>query len=725
MAKADTKSTPKIALNTARDIPFNKIILSQKNVRRVKRGVSIDQLAEDIAHRGLIQSLNVRAQIGPDGEETGMFEAPAGGRRYRALELLVKQKRLSKTAPVPTIVRAANASTTEEEDSLAENVHREDLHPLDQFNAFSMFIEQGLTHQEIAARFFVPVSVVKQRLRLASVSPKLHDAYADDQMTLDQLMAFSITDDHARQEQVWESILRSWNKEPRYIRSALMETTVHASDKRARFVGYDAYVEAGGIVSRDLFEDDKGGWFEDVGLLERLVAEKLKLEADLVAVEGWKWVEAAVSFPFGYDAGLRELELSKIPLGDEDQAVLTALQEENDRLVDEYDTAEELPEEVERRFGEIESAIATLEAQMAAFNPDEVERAGAFVSIDDEGTLCVDRGYIRQEDEVPQADASFDAGQAEADTATADPDAEAPPVAPASPRVIVAHVGSAKGTDTGREEAEDGTIKPLPDRLVMELTAHRTLAVRDAVANNPRVAMTLLLHKLCTDFFHRYMPTGCLEAEVRHVNLPEQAPGLKDSSSAKAIKERHDAWKTDVPKDDNAMWDWLVALDDDSRAALLAHCLSFGVNVLFEKVDRHGGPGISASGLQNRLAQADRLALAVGLDMVDVGWTATVDNYLGRVPKVRILEAVNEARGEHAAQLIDHLKRADMAKEAERLLDGSGWLPEPLRTPGLDTDGPAPETPNDAAELPAFLADEGGADAQHDAMAVSLPLAAE
>ena len=95
----------KIKLSPSRDIPFNKLVLSQSNVRRVKAGVSIEQLAESIAQRTLLQSLSVRAVVDADGQETGMFEVPAGGRRYRALELLVKQKRMAKTQPVPCVVR--------------------------------------------------------------------------------------------------------------------------------------------------------------------------------------------------------------------------------------------------------------------------------------------------------------------------------------------------------------------------------------------------------------------------------------------------------------------------------------------------------------------------------------------------------------------------------------------------------------------------------------------
>jgi len=118
------KSQPKIALSVSRDIPFNKLVLSQSNVRRIKAGVAIEELAEDIARRTLLQSLTVRPVLDESGAETGMYEVPAGGRRYRALELLVKQKRLARTAPIPCIVRTGGIA---EEDSLAENVQRAPL----------------------------------------------------------------------------------------------------------------------------------------------------------------------------------------------------------------------------------------------------------------------------------------------------------------------------------------------------------------------------------------------------------------------------------------------------------------------------------------------------------------------------------------------------------------------------------------------------------------------
>jgi ParB family chromosome partitioning protein len=656
----------KITLASSRDIPFNKLVLSQSNVRRVKTGISIEELAESIARRGLIQSLHVRPILGAEGKETGMFEVPAGGRRYGALELLVKQKRLAKTAPVPCVVGSAESDVLVDEVSLAENIDRAPLHPLDQFRAFQAMRNKGMTEEAIAAAFFVGVNVVKQRLRLASVSPKLLDVYAEDGMTLEMLMAFTVSPDHARQEQIWEMISNGWQKEPWQIRRMLTETSVPASDKRAQFVGVDAYESAGGIVVRDLFEDDEGGWLQDIGLLDRLTAEKLKAAADEIAAEGWKWVAAAVDHPYGASHGLRVLLGTIIDLTDEERATREALRSEYDRLEAEYAEAEELPAEIDQRLGEIEAALDAFENRPVRYEPADIAIAGVFVSIDAEGVLLVDRGYVRPEDERPEGSKRGDL-QDEAQDETDEPTA---------PRAVVT-IG---GQSAESEEEEDG-IKSLPDRLMSELTAYRTLALQDAVANNPEVAMTALLHKLVSDAFHHRSATGALDVNVRQTFFSAQGDELKDSPAAKSVADRHEHWGSRVPADDEALWDWLVALSNDDRMALLAHCVSYGVNALYEKPNPYSGSAISDQGLKVRLFQANRLARTVGLNLVGAGWRPTVNNYLGRVTKARIHEAVREGAGERPAQLIDHLKKGDMAKEAERLLAGSGWLPEPLRTP--------------------------------------------
>jgi ParB family chromosome partitioning protein len=688
----------KIILSSSRDIPFNKLVLSQSNVRRVKAGVSIEDLAASIARRGLIQSLSVFPVVDAEGVETGMFEVPAGGRRFRALELLVKQKRLAKVAPVPCVVRDRDGAILPEEVSLAENIERAPLHPLDQFRAFHDMLTKGMTEEEIAAAFFVPVSVVKQRLRLATVSPAMHDVYADDGMTLEQLMAFTVSEDHERQMQVWDAIKDAWSKEPYQIRRMLTETTVRASDKRAVFLGIEAYETAGGLVMRDLFQADDGGWLQDVGLLDRLVAEKLKAAAEAIAAEGWKWIEVAVSFPYDAVRGLHEVSGTPIDLSAEEQATIEALTAEQARLEAEYQDADELPDEVDERMGEIETALAAFDDRPEHFDPADIAIAGVFVSIDADGSLSVDRGFVRPED-VPPVRAY---GEDESETGTESADTDRPTVQ----RAVITIGGQPAESD---DDDEDDGIKPLPERLVVELTAYRTLALRNAVADNPHIAMTALLHKLVSDTFMTRMYTGAMEAGVKHIFFPVQDEALKDSPSARAVQERHDAWASDIPKDDDTLWDWLAGLDDASRMALLAHCVSYGVNALYERPNPHSAGGVSQHTLDMRLAQADRLTRATGLDIVEAGWRPTFGNYLNRVTKPRILEAVREGAGERAAELIGHLKKGDMAKEAERLLADSGWLPEPLRLAGVDGD-PAADADGsgetEGAELPDFLSND-------------------
>ena len=686
-----TKAVQKITLSPSRDIPFNKLVLSQSNVRRVKAGVSIEQLAESIAQRTLLQSLNVRAVADAEGNETGMFEVPAGGRRYRALELLVKQKRMAKTQSVPCVVREGGIA---EDDSLAENDERVGLHPLDQFRAFQTLRDAGLSEEDIAARHFVTPAIVKQRLRLASVSPKLHEVYAEDGMTLEQLIAFSVTPDHARQEQVWENVSRSGYDEPYQIRRMLTEATVRASDRRARFVGLNTYEQAGGGILRDLFEDDDGGWLQDVALLDRLVTEKLTAEAETIAKVGWRWILVAVDFPYGHASGLRELEGKPADLTAEEQATIDALNAEQAKLEFDYQDADELPDEVDQRLGEIEAALMAFEERSVVYDPADIVRAGVFVSIDSEGRLSVDRGYVRPEDEAPTSDLEIGQGVDASPT-------EGQEAGASVQRTAISVAGHPAET----EEDDEDAAKPLPDRLITELTAHRTLALRNALAENPAITFQAVLHNFVLTAFYRFASSGsCLEIVLRTPAFPAQAPGLRESVSAKAVEARHEGWKERLPKSEADLWEALTALDGTAQASLFAHCASFAVNAVYEPANRTNQGRVSAHGVRTRLDQADVLARAVGLDMVQAGWRPTIDNYLGRVTKPRILEAVREAKGEPSAQLIDHLKKADMAKEAERLLDGSGWLPEPMRL--ADIAPAAAEQDGEAGSLPEFLTDD-------------------
>ncbi|WP_029557420.1 ParB N-terminal domain-containing protein [Xanthobacter sp. 91] len=640
----------KITLSSSRDIPFNKLVLSQSNVRRVKAGVSIEELAEDIARRGLLQGLNVRAVVDADGVETGMYEIPAGGRRYRALELLVKRKRLARTAPVPCVVREGGIA---EEDSLAENVQRAPLHPLDQFRAFLALRENGQSEEEIAAAFFLSVAVVKQRLKLASLSPKLLDTYAEDGLTLDQLMAFTVSGDHERQQQVLERLAQAYDKQPHVIRRMLTEGAVRASDKRARFIGIEVYEAAGGTVLRDLFQGDDGGWLPDVTLVDRMVAEKLAIEADGIRSEGWKWIEVAPDFAYGHTYGLRQLRGEPTPLTEEEEAARVTTQTEYDRLSEEHPDADELPEEIDARLGELEAMLEAFETRPLEFDPAEVVRAGAFVSIAQDGKLRVERGYVRPEDEVPVEEDQERSAESH--------DGSAMPSAP--------HKEAAACDAPAEPEEEDG-LAPISDRLLTELTTHRTLGLRHALGEQPDIAFLAAVHALTLKAFYAYGSDSCLELDLKSVSFSVQAPGLNDSVSAEALRVRHESWAKALPKEPVALWDTLSGWDRDSRAALFAHVVSLSVNAVHEAWNRR----------PRAFAHAERLAQAVSLNMAAVGWKPTVDTFLGRVTKARILQAVTEAKGKRAAERIAHLKKGDMAREAESLLVDSGWLPEVLRT---------------------------------------------
>ncbi|MFG1379865.1 DNA-binding protein, partial [Xanthobacter autotrophicus ATCC 700551] len=259
-------------------------------------------------------------------------------------------------------------------------------------------------------------------------------------------------------------------------------------------------------------------------------------------------------------------------------------------------------------------------------------------------------------------------------------------------------------------EEEDG-LAPISDRLLTELTTHRTLGLRHALGEQPDVAFLAAVHALTLKAFYAYGSDSCLELDLKSVSFNAQAPGLNDSVSAEAIRARHESWAKALPKEPVALWDTLSRWDRDSQAALFAHVVSLSVNAVHEAWNRR----------PRAFAHADRLAQAVALDMAAAGWKPSVDTFLGRVTKARILQAVTEAKGERAAERIAHLKKGDMAREAESLLADSGWLPEALRTQPCDIAG------EETAEIDGTTAmgdSEDLADSE-EPEAISPPIAAE
>jgi len=275
-------------------VPLGKLKKSPKNVRKMPHSkAEVEALAASIASLGMLQFPVIEPELGPKNKPTGNYLVNAGEGRRLAQLLRAKRKEIKKDEPIPCILDTEHNAT---EISLAENAIRSNMHPADEYEAFvELHKVQGMGIEDIAARFGVSAAVVKQRLSLGAVSPALLDLYRADKMNLSQLTAFTVTDDHARQEEVWATL--GWTRSRGVILHALTEGQVSIGDRRAVFVGIDAYEKAGGIIIRDLF-DEEGGYLTDAALLNRLVHEKLQSVAETVMAEGWKWVEVDLEFDF-------------------------------------------------------------------------------------------------------------------------------------------------------------------------------------------------------------------------------------------------------------------------------------------------------------------------------------------------------------------------------------------------------------------------------------------
>jgi ParB family transcriptional regulator, chromosome partitioning protein len=643
------KSVETVENGTEIFIPLNKLKKSPKNARKTPHSeAAIAAYAASIAAKGILQNLVVEPELDAEGAATGFYFVTIGEGRRLAQLLRVKRKEIKKTEPIRCIVDTANDP---HEISLDENVTRENMHPADQFEAFrKLSDERGFGAEDIAARFGVTPHVVRQRLRLGSVSPKLMQVYRDGGLTLEQLMAFALTEDHARQEAVYERL--SHNRDASTIRRLLTETHVAATDRRAVFVGVEAYTEAGGTILRDLFTEDRGGYFEDVALLDLLVTAKLGREADALREgEGWKWTEAHLDFPHAH--GMRRTYPHPVELSVEDQAALEAARCEVDQLADWNQTADEIPDHVDARFCELEADIERLEAKRHAYDPDDIARGGVFVILNHDGMVRIERGFIRPGDEKPRPEAE-QAGEASVAGETEGGDCQAP------------QDENGDGESTTGEDDDD---RPLSDSLVRDLTAHRTLGLRLNLSEQPEVALVAATHALSAQIFYIGADAHVVGIQPIKTDLAAHADGIEDTAAGKAWADRHANWARQMPRDVASLWTFVAELDHDSRMALFAHCVALTVNAVKLPWERK----------PRALATADKLAEAVSLDMTGY-WRPTVRTYLGRITKARILEAVREGVSIDAADQMVNMKKQAMAEAAEQLLAATGWLPASMRT---------------------------------------------
>lgn len=657
----NANNTPTVENSTTVFIPLNKLKKHPKNARKTPHSdASIEAKAASIAAKGMLQNLVVEPEFDSEGEPTGFFLVSVGEGRRLAQLLRVKRKQIKKTEPIRCVIDTENDPA---EISLDENVTRENLSPADEFERFRELAEtRGWGAEEIAARFGVTAHVVKQRMRLGAVSPKLMQVYRDGDLTLDQLMAFAVTEDHARQEQVYENL--SYNREPWIIRRDLTKTNVVATDRRAVFVGPESYTQAGGVIIRDLFTEDRGGFYEDPALLDRLAIEKLeRIAAEVQEAEGWKWVSVHIDYPHAH--GMRRIYPHPVELSEEDATAYDAAQENLERLSAEWEDSDvDLPPEVDARFAELEAEIERIDGKRHAYEADEIVRGGVFVVLGHDGAARIERGFIRPEDEAPEPEEpeADENGRTVIDGVRVNADGEV--MGEGEYDKDGNHVSALED----EEAEEDG--KPLSDSLIRDLTAHRTLALRLALGEQPDMALIAVTHTLAAQTFYRGGGDAhCLDIRPTSGHLASHADGIEDTAAVKALEDRHAGWAADMPRDVADLWGFISGLDHASVMALFAHCASLTVNAVKQPWERK--PCAHET--------AEKLATAVALDMT-AQWTPTVRAYLGRVTKAHILAAVREALGDVAAEQIAGKKKQEMAEAAEQLLAGTGWLPPVLRT---------------------------------------------
>ena len=284
-------------------------------------------------------------------------------------------------------------------------------------------------------------------------------------------------------------------------------------------------------------------------------------------LEDWKWAQVFLDYPHSH--GLRRTYPQAVDLSAEDQAALEEAQAEFNGLTEKHESAEELPDEVDARFGELEAEIERLEAKRQAYDPADIARCGAFVILNHDGTLRIERGFVRAEDDKPEPEAQDVSGEGEGGRAIHEgggtrPNGEA----------------EDEGLDGEEEDSDSDGHRPLSDVLIRDLTAHRTLGLRLALSEQPEVAVVAVTHALSAQIFYRGADAHVLDIRPVSAVLASHADGIEDTKAGRAWADHHARWAAQMPRDVSELWTFVVELDHDSRMALFAHCVALTANVV-------------------------------------------------------------------------------------------------------------------------------------------------
>jgi ParB family chromosome partitioning protein len=630
-----------------RTIPLGKLVPSPRNVRR-RIDVDADlELKADIAARGLLQNLVVTQAKKP----RGCFAVEAGERRRRALQGLADDGALPADHEVPCLV--VDSIADGHEASLAENFQRLAMNPADECLAFQALVEQGAEVEGVARRFGLTERFVEGRLLLAGLAPVVFEALGAGEISLDVAKAFAATPDRERQAWVFEQLAGYSAVYPDSVRRMMTQATVSAVDRRARLVGEEAYLAAGGRIERDLFADDDAARWLDVALLERLASETMERLASEVASEvGLAFVRPTLESWVGYGRldGLVRVPLETPELDDDEKAEIDALQAEIDGLADLLEDEEADPEgqdQAEARVAELAARIEAIAEKPPVLGDELKGQVGTFLLLGDDGVPRLDRGYFR---EVVEEERDGDASNA------------------------------GRGT-TAAADARERKPAGLSQRLVDELAIQRRDVLALHLAADSAVALglaTFLMADRETGGHWRDRSGSSLVASppsdpVFGFRTPGAAATLGLAQVGEALDRSWTAGETRAER-----FDAFRALPDAARMAWLGHCIARTLEASLNY------PGERACALHDHLGQV------LGIEVAR-WWRPTGANYFDRVPKGMALAALAEVGGQALADRHAKAKKAGLAEACERLFAGElvveaevraaalAWVPEAMR----------------------------------------------
>jgi len=628
-------------------IPLNKLVPSPRNVRRATDQQADVELKADIEARGLLQNLVVTSVTKPKGS----FAVEAGGRRLRALQALVEEGKMARTHEVCCLVIEGGPAEAQEA-SLAENFQRLSMNPADECLAFLALIEQGAEVDGIARRFGLTVRFVEGRLRLASLAPVVFEALGAGEITLDVAKAYAATPDQERQEYVFNEMGRGYGyAHPDSIRRMMTQATASATDRRARLVGEEAYLAAGGRIERDLFADDAATRWLDVAILERLACEKMEtLAAEAATEAGIAWVRPTLERWIGYSQteGLRRVPIESPPLTDEESASVDALEAKIEDLVgilEDEETSDEGREAAETKIGELSGRIDAIVNKTPVIDDDLKPRVGAFLVLDEEGR--------------PRLDSSLYAEISPDDEAASDDD---------------------EGGASAGPSAKPGRAAGLSQRLVDELAMQRRDVLAVHIAADPGLALDLAIF-LMIDREAGYSSEksgSSLNAmppsnPVFDLKTPDASATIARAEASEALDRSWAEEKTRAER-----FDAFRALPDEARASWLGHAVARTLEA-----------SLNLAG-ERSCAFHDHLGRLLGIDVAR-WWRPTGANFFDRVPKSVTLAALAEVGGPDFASRYASAKKAELAQSSERIFSGDfigevevkeaalAWIPEAMR----------------------------------------------